>query len=76
MAPIHFRCNRKSYSSTPTPGEGSAKFNSEVVHDFSKAKFHTPTIRYERGYLVSLTFSITRMYIDVFRPKVNQLGVL
>ena len=41
MIPINFRCNRKSYSAVPNSRRDSAKYSSEVGHNFSKANFHT-----------------------------------
>ena len=77
MTSINFRCNRKSDSPESNLGEDSATFTSELGHDFSKAIFHTPTIRHERVCLVNLTYSITRMYIDVlYRLKFSQFGLL
>ena len=55
MITINFGWNIKSYFPAPNSGEDSAKFSSEVGHNFSRAKFHTPTIKHERVYLFSLT---------------------
>lgn len=52
---INFRSTRESCSPSSNSGEVSEKLNSEVTHNFSKAKFHIPTTRYKRVYLVSLT---------------------
>ena len=65
MIPLNFRCSRKSYFPAPNSAGDSAKFSSEKGQNIAKTKFHSPTIRYERVHLVSLTQSITRKYIDV-----------
>ena len=41
MILIDFRCNRKSYTPAPKLGQDSAKCNSEVGRNISKAKFQT-----------------------------------
>lgn len=38
----HFRSNRESCSPSSNSGEIPEKLNSEVCHNFSKAKFHIP----------------------------------
>ena len=55
MILINVKCNSKSYSSATNSGQEFAKFSSEEGNNISKAKFHTPTFRHEKDYLVNLT---------------------
>ena len=71
MIPTNFRCNTKSYSPAPNSVGDSAKFSSKVGQNFSKEKFHIPTFRDERVYLVILIWPITTKYIDVFSIEIQ-----
>lgn len=55
MITINFRPDIKSFSPATNSGEDSAKLSSEVGRNFSRANFHTPTVKHERVFLLSLT---------------------
>ena len=60
MIPINLRYNRKSCPSLPYPVRDSAKFSSEVGHNFPKEKFHNQVICNSRNCFKKIIFMTKR----------------